>query len=80
MRSLRPLAILLTPLSLASCSTTADSDSVGDAVASTIVEIPFAIVGSLLGGDDDDDSDSDSSFGKTHVARQPSGHQPVGVR
>lgn len=64
---------------LSGCGSTVESENVAGAVASTLVEIPIAIVGGLLDGDDDDDS-SDSSIGKRHVARQPDDHQPSGVR
>lgn len=64
---------------LTGCGNTVDSDDVAGAVATTLVEIPFAIVGGLLDGDDDDDTSSDS-IGKRHVSRQSSDHQPLGVR
>lgn len=64
---------------LTGCGSTVESDNVAGAVATTLVKIPFFIVGGLLDGDDDHDS-SDSSIGKRHVARQSSDNQPLGVR
>lgn len=77
--ALRLLSMPLACAILSGCGSTVDSDNVAGAVASTLVEIPIAIVGGLLDGDDDDDS-SGSSTGKRHVARQSSDHQPLGVR